>query len=132
MLMEKRLMPDHQFNRKLTAILSADVEGYSRLMSLDETETVITLKACRTIISRLIMQHHGRVIDSPGDNLLAEFASVVDAVECALEIQDELKTSNDGLPADRQMVFRIGINLVNQGKVNLKFGIPVIRSLTIR
>ena len=104
-------MPDHQFNRKLTAILSADVEGYSRLMSLDETETVITLKACRTIISRLIMQHHGRVIDSPGDNLLAEFASVVDAVECALEIQDELKTSNDGLPADRQMVFRIGINL---------------------
>ena len=107
----KRLMPDHQFNRKLTAILSADVEGYSRLMSLDETDTVVTLKAYRAIISRLISSHNGRVVDSPGDNLLAEFASVVDAVQCALKIQDELKTNNDVLPADRQMVFRIGINL---------------------
>lgn len=104
-------MPDHQFNRKLAAILSADVEGYSRLMSLDETDTVVTLKACRNIFSRLIVNHNGRVIDSPGDNLLAEFTSVVDAVQCALETQDELKTSNDARPADRQMAFRIGINL---------------------
>ncbi len=107
----KRLMPDHRFNRKLTAILSADVEGYSRLMSLDEADTVVTLKACRAIISRLISSYHGRVVDSPGDNLLAEFASVVDAVQSALKIQEELKTSNDALPADRQMAFRIGINL---------------------
>ena len=107
----KRLMPDHRFNRKLTAILSADVEGYSRLMSLDEADTVVTLKACRAIISRLISSYNGRVVDSPGDNLLAEFASVVDAVQCALKIQDELKTNNDVLPADRQMAFRIGINL---------------------
>jgi adenylate cyclase len=104
-------MPDRQFKRKLTAILSADVEGYSRLMTLDETETVKTLKACRGIISRLILNHHGRVVDSPGDNILAEFVSVVEAVKCSLEIQDEIKKSNDVLPSDRQMVFRIGVNL---------------------
>lgn len=104
-------MPDHQFKRKLTAILSADVEGYSRLMSLDEAETVKTLKACRGIISRLILNHNGRVVDSPGDNILAEFVSAVDAVTCSLEIQDEIKKSNDALPIDRQMVFRIGVNL---------------------
>ena len=91
--------------------MSADVEGYSRLMSHDETQTVITLKDYRGIISRLIKDCHGRLIDSPGDNVLAEFASVVDAVNCALEIQVEIKKSNEGLPADRQMVFRIGINL---------------------
>jgi adenylate cyclase len=104
-------MPDHQFKRKLTAILSADVEGYSRLMTLDETETVIALKARREIISRLILNHNGRVVDSPGDNILAEFFSVVDAVKCSLEIQDEIKKSNDALPPDRQMFFRIGVNI---------------------
>ncbi|WP_372677949.1 tetratricopeptide repeat protein [Desulfosarcina sp.] len=80
-------------------------------MRLDEADTVVTLKACRKIISRMIVGHHGRVIDSPGDNLLADFTSVVDAVQCALEIQDELKTINDERPDDRQMAFRIGINL---------------------
>jgi adenylate cyclase len=104
-------MPDDQFKRKLTAILSADVEGYSRLMSLDDTETVKTLKTCRSIISRLILNHNGRVVDSPGDNIMAEFVSVVDAVKCSLEIQDEIKQNNDALPSDRQMVFRIGVNL---------------------
>jgi len=104
-------MPDRQFNRKLTAILSADVEGYSRLMSLDDAETVNTLKFYREKISHRVQTHRGRVIDSPGDNILAEFISAVDAVQCALEIQDEIKKYNAALPDDRNMVFRIGVNL---------------------
>jgi adenylate cyclase len=80
-------------------------------MALDETETVIALKARRGILSRLILNHNGRVVDSPGDNILAEFVSVVEAVKCALEIQNEIKKSNAALPSDRQMVFRIGVNL---------------------
>jgi len=104
-------MSDLKFNRKLTAILSADVEGYSRLMSLDDAETVKTLKSYREKISHRVQINRGRVIDSPGDNLLAEFISVVDAVKCALEIQDEIKKCNASLPNDRKMVFRIGINL---------------------
>ena len=104
-------MPDRQFNRKLTAILSADVEGYSRLMSLDDAETVNTLKFYREKISHRVQAHRGRVIDSPGDNILAEFISAVDAVQCALEIQDEIKKYNAALPDDRNMVFRIGVNL---------------------
>ncbi len=75
--------------RKLTAILSADVEGYSRLMSQDEVGTIRTLTAYREAMASLIQQYKGRVVDSPGDNLLAEFASVVDAVNCAVEIQRE-------------------------------------------
>src|SRR6185436_20184021 len=97
--------------RKLAAIFSTDVAGYSRLMGLDEEATIRTLTAYRALISSLIQQYRGRVIDSPGDNLLAEFASVVDAVRCAVEIQHELKIKNDGLPEHRQMQFRIGINL---------------------
>ena len=104
-------MSERQFKRKLTAILSADVEGYSRLMSLDDSETVNTLKSYREKISHRVQTHHGRVIDSPGDNLLADFISVVDAVNCALEIQDEIKKCNALLPDDRKMVFRIGVNL---------------------
>ena len=104
-------MPDRQFNRKLTAILSADVEGYSRLMSLDDAETVNTLKSYREKIRCRVQANRGRVVDSPGDNLLAEFISAVDAVKCALEIQDEIKKCNASLPDDRKMVFRIGINL---------------------
>ena len=91
--------------------MSADVEGYSRLMSLDEAETVSTLKTCRTIISDLILKYNGRVIDSPGDNILAEFVSAVEAVQCALNIQEEIKKDNDERPSHRQMVFRIGVNL---------------------
>jgi len=97
--------------RKLTAILSADVEGYSRLMEEDEAATVETLTAYRETITSLVQQHRGRVVDSPGDNLLAEFASVVDAVQCAVEIQELLKAKNAQLPENRRMQFRIGINL---------------------
>jgi class 3 adenylate cyclase len=104
-------MISEHFKRKLTAILSADVEGYSRLMGLDEAATVRTLTAYRETIARLIEQHRGRVVDSPGDNLLAEFASVVDAVQCAVEIQQKLKARNAELPDHRKMAFRIGINL---------------------
>lgn len=99
------------FKRKLTAILSADVKGYSRLMGEDEEATVRTLTSHREIMGTLIQKHQGRVVDSPGDNLLAEFASVLDAVRCAVEIQEELKARNAQLPEDRKMEFRIGINL---------------------
>ena len=97
--------------RKLAAILSADVEGYSRLMGEDEEATVRTLTAYRDVMTNLIQRHRGRVVDSPGDNLLAEFASAVDAVQGALAIQRELKTRNAEQPANRQMLYRIGINV---------------------
>ncbi|MFQ5897295.1 MAG: tetratricopeptide repeat protein [Candidatus Methylomirabilia bacterium] len=97
--------------RKLTAILSADVKGYSRLMGEDEVATVQTLTAYRGVMASLIRQHRGRVVDSPGDNLLAEFASVVDVLQCAVEIQQQLKVRNAALPEHRRMEFRIGINL---------------------
>jgi adenylate cyclase len=97
--------------RKLAAIFSTDVAGYSRLMGDDEEATIRTLTAYREVISSLIQHYRGRVVDSPGDNLLAEFASVVDAVRCSVEIQEQLKTQNAELPEHRQMHFRIGINL---------------------
>jgi adenylate cyclase len=97
--------------RKLAAILSADVKGYSRLMGEDDEATVRTLTAHREVMATFIQQHHGRVVDSPGDNLLAEFTSVVEAVRCAVEIQHELKATNAELPDHRKMEFRIGINL---------------------
>ena len=97
--------------RKLAAIFSTDVAGYSRLMGDDEEATIRTLTAYREVISSLIQHHRGRVVDSPGDNLLAEFASVVDAVRCAVEIQHTLKEKNAQSPENRQMQFRIGINL---------------------
>src|SRR5215470_6546015 len=97
--------------RKLAAILSADVKGYSRLMGEDEEATIRTLTSYRTAMTAYIQQQRGRVVDSPGDNLLAEFASVVDAVRCAVEIQQALKVKNDELPEHRPMRFRIGINL---------------------
>ncbi|HKA54735.1 MAG TPA: hypothetical protein VKJ47_13835, partial [Candidatus Binatia bacterium] len=80
--------------RKLAAILSADVKGYSRLMGADEVATVRRLTAYREVMGALIRQYRGRVVDSPGDNLLAEFVSVVDAVQCAAEVQQELTTRN--------------------------------------
>jgi adenylate cyclase len=104
-------MNNEGFKRKLTAILSADVVGYSRLMGEDEAATVKTLDIYKGVISSLIKQHRGRVVDSPGDNLLAEFGSVVDAVQCAVSIQKELQTRNADLPENRRMAFRIGINL---------------------
>jgi adenylate cyclase len=98
-------------SRKLAAIFSTDVAGYSRLMGDDEEATIRTLTASREVISSLIQHYRGRVVDAPGDNLLAEFASVVDAVRCAVEIQQELQTKNAELPEHRRMPFRIGINL---------------------
>jgi adenylate cyclase len=104
-------MSAESFKRKLTAILSADVKGYSRLMSENEAETVKTLTSYRKIMAELIQQHRGRVIDSPGDNILAEFASIVDAVQCGVAVQKELQARNAELPESRKMQFRIGINL---------------------
>src|SRR6516164_10653516 len=97
--------------RKLTAILCADVHGYSRLMGDDEEATLRTLSAHRRVIDRLIAQHHGRFVNSAGDSVLAEFVSVVNAVQCAVEIQSTLKTENAEVPPDRRMQFRIGVNL---------------------
>jgi class 3 adenylate cyclase len=97
--------------RKLAAILSADVKGYSRLMEDDEEATVATLTAYRQVMSEVIEKHRGRVVDSIGDNLLAEFASVVDAMRGAVEAQEELRARNADLPDHRRMEFRIGINL---------------------
>jgi len=104
-------MTTQELKRKLTAILSADVKGYSRLMGEDEKGTVRTLNEYKEVMTGLIQHHHGRVVDSTGDNLMAEFASVVDAVESSVEIQKELKARNAELPENRRMEFRIGINL---------------------
>ena len=97
--------------RKLTAILSADVNGYSRLMADDEEATVRTINAYREVMTGLIKDHRGRVVDAKGDNVLAEFPSVVDAVRCAVQVQKELTDRNSELPKHRRMEFRIGINL---------------------
>jgi adenylate cyclase len=97
--------------RKLTAILSADVKGYSRLMGEDEVGTLRTLTAHREVTDSLIQQHRGRIVGTAGDSVLAEFASAVDAVQCAVEIQRALRTKNAELPTDRRMEFRIGINV---------------------
>lgn len=104
-------MKEDRAKRKLTAIFSADVVGYSRLMGQDEQATVEILKHYRQIISTLVADYRGRVIDSPGDNILSEFSSVVDAVECGVRIQEKLKAKNEHLPEDRRMEFRIGVNL---------------------
>jgi adenylate cyclase len=109
--------------RKLTAIFSADVEGYSRLMEEDELATVETLTSHKGIMGKLIKQYRGRVVDSTGDNLLAEFGSVVDAVQCAVEVQQVLSSKNEALPENRRMHFRIGINsgdVIEEG--NLIYG----------
>ncbi|HJY80719.1 MAG TPA: adenylate/guanylate cyclase domain-containing protein, partial [Candidatus Binatia bacterium] len=104
-------MESRSVERKLTAILSADVQGYSRLMGEDEVGTLRTLTAYREVTDSFIQQHSGRVVGTAGDSVLAEFASVVDAVQCAVEIQGELKARNSELPSHRRMQFRIGINL---------------------
>jgi adenylate cyclase len=104
-------MAEKGFKRKLAAILSADAVGYSRLMAEDEVATVKTMAYYREVMSSLIKQHRGRVVDSPGDNVLAEFSSVVDAVQCAVAVQHEFQTRNAELAENRRMEFRIGINL---------------------
>ena len=104
-------MTSQEVKRKLAAILSADVKGYSRLMGEDEERTVRTLNAYIEIMRSLIQQHRGRIVDAPGDNVLADFVSVVDAVQCGVEIQQVLRAKNGVLPENRRMEFRIGINL---------------------
>jgi adenylate cyclase len=104
-------MATEDFKRKLTAILSADVKGYSRLMGEDEEATVRTITAHRKVITSVIEKYRGRVVDSPGDNILAEFVSVVDAVQSGVEIQEVIRAKNAELPEERRMEFRIGINL---------------------
>jgi len=105
-------MPNEQkVTRKLRAILSADVKGYSILMADDEVATIQTLKVYRNIMSACIEQHSGRVVDAVGDNLLAEFESAVDAVQCSVGVQQELKEKNQDIPEDKRLVFRIGVNI---------------------
>ena len=104
-------MAPENFKRKLTAILSADVKGYSRLMGEDEEVTLRTLNAYKEVMGGLIQQYRGRVVGTAGDSVLAEFASVVDAVQCGVEIQQVLRAKNALIPETRRMEFRIGINL---------------------
>jgi len=104
-------MTKEGFKRKLTAILSADVEGYSRLMVDDEVATIQTLKGYRTIMSACIEQHSGRIEDAVGDNLLAEFGSAVDAVHCALEVQNILRGKNQKIIEEKRLEFRFGVNI---------------------
>src|SRR5210317_1375440 len=99
-------MAENATQRKLTAILSADVQGYSRLMGDDES-TVNTITAYRKIIAGLIQKHQGRVVDTPGDNILAEFSGALNAVNGAIEIQNRLEIENSKIPAKRRMDFRI-------------------------
>jgi adenylate cyclase len=101
----------HSVERKLAAIFAADVEGYSRLMGLDEVGTLRTLTAYRVIVDRLIASHHGRIFNTAGDSLVADFASAVDAVQCAVEVQDAIGRENADRPAGEQMRFRIGIHV---------------------
>ncbi len=104
-------MAQEGFKRKLTAILSADVAGYSRMMEDDEEATIRTLTAYRSAMSALIQKYRGRVVDVTGDNLMAEFTSAVNAVNCAVEIQRELAERNAELADSRKMRFCIGINV---------------------
>ena len=105
--------------RKLVAILAADIQGYSRLMGIDEEGTLATLSAHRAITDAIIAQHSGRICGTAGDSVLAEFASVFAAVQCAVEIQRDLARANLALGEERRMWFRIGINI---GDVMVKDG----------
>jgi adenylate cyclase len=101
----------HRVERKLSAIFAADVEGYSRLMGRDEVGTLRTLTAYRAIIDRLIASHRGRIFNTAGDSIVADFASAVDAVECAVEVQEAVGKENADRPAGEQMQFRIGVHV---------------------
>src|SRR5690349_19036763 len=105
--------------RRLAAILAADVEGYSRLMHSDEDTTMAALSARRAVVDELIAKHRGRIANTAGDSVLAEFASVLDAVNCAIEIQSALERVNEDESAGRTMRFRIGVNV---GDVMVKDG----------
>jgi len=101
----------NRIERRLAAILAADVAGYSRLMGLDEAGTARILREHRVVADALVAKHGGRIVKTTGDGILLEFPSVVDAVECAVAMQTVLAERNDGVPEDRRMLFRIGINL---------------------
>src|SRR5580693_5529365 len=108
-----------ELERRLAPILAADVEGYSRLMHGDEEATMATLSARRAFVDELIARHRGRIANTAGDSVLAEFASLLDAVRCAVEIQAALQRANEGEPEGRRMRFRIGVNV---GDVMVKEG----------
>jgi class 3 adenylate cyclase len=97
--------------RRLAAIVAADVAGYSRLMGLDEVGTARTLREHRKVTDALVAKHGGRLVKTTGDGVLLEFPSVVDAVECAVAVQAVMAERNNGVPEDRRMLYRIGINL---------------------
>src|SRR5712664_2128154 len=97
--------------RRLAAVVAADVAGFSRLMGLDEVGTARTLREHRTVTDALVAKHGGRLVKTTGDGVLLEFPSVVDAVECAVAVQAVMAQRNEGIPQDRRMLFRIGINL---------------------
>ena len=123
--------PD-KVKRKLAAILSADIKGYSRLMGEDEEGTIRTLKAHLEVISGLIQHHQGRIVSTGGDSVLAEFSSVVDAVRCAVEIQKELRERNKTVVASRRLEFRMGVNLgdvVEEGDNILGDGVNIAARL---
>jgi adenylate cyclase len=103
--------PNQRVERKLAAIFAADAAGYSRLMSLDEVETLRRLSAHRETIDGLIAEYGGRIANTAGDSIRAEFPSAVAAVQCAVEVQARLASANEGVPADRRLEFRIGVHV---------------------
>jgi adenylate cyclase len=108
-----------KISRRLVAVFAADVEGYSRLMGADEVGTLKGLTERRAILDRIIGEHRGRIANTAGDSVLAEFGSAVDAVQCAVEAQTALAEANSSLPADRKINFRIGIHI---GDVMIRAG----------
>ncbi|MCK5360972.1 MAG: adenylate/guanylate cyclase domain-containing protein, partial [Gammaproteobacteria bacterium] len=114
-------MVENEYKQRLVAILHADVVGYSRLMSNDEAATVKTLEGHREAVIQTVNQYHGNIIDMAGDSVLANFSSVVSAVQCSVELQKAIEILNDQLPVDHKMQFRIGVNLgdiiVNQDAI---------------
>ena len=104
-------MTDDKVKRRLTTVLCADVHGYSRLMEADEAGTLAELRRHRTEMTRLVERHDGRIVNTWGDAVIAEFASVVEAVQCAIEIQQEVSSAESDAPPGDRMRFRIGINL---------------------
>src|SRR5215210_4550224 len=102
---------EHRVERRLAAIFAADVAGYSRLMSQDEAGTLRALAAAREIMDGLIRDHGGRIANTAGDSVLAEFPSAVDAVQCAVAVQEKLAKASAGAPEDHRLQFRIGVHV---------------------